>query len=72
VLNNYLLIHRTRYLFNPRATADAFDENGYYKTGDIGRREGEYYFIMGRASVDSKSISLHDLSSPSYSCANQP
>ena len=33
------------------------DEDGYFKTGDIARREGDFYFILGRASVDSKSLS---------------
>jgi acyl-CoA synthetase (AMP-forming)/AMP-acid ligase II len=43
-----------RYLFDPEATSNAHDRNGYFKTGDIARREGKYYFILGRASVDSK------------------
>lgn len=34
------------------ATANAHNEEGYFKTGDIARREGDNYFIMGRASVD--------------------
>lgn len=41
-----------RYLFDEAATANAFDERGYFKTGDIARREGENYFISGRASQD--------------------
>jgi malonyl-CoA/methylmalonyl-CoA synthetase len=41
-----------RYLANPKATGDAHDENGYFKTGDIARRDGHFYFIIGRASVD--------------------
>jgi malonyl-CoA/methylmalonyl-CoA synthetase len=47
-----ILLNRYRYLHNPDATAASFDEDGYYRSGDIGRREGDYYFIMGRASVD--------------------
>jgi malonyl-CoA/methylmalonyl-CoA synthetase len=43
---------RARYLDNEEATAAAHDSNGYFKTGDIGRREGHMYFITGRASVD--------------------
>lgn len=39
-------------MFDEEATRNAFDEDGYYKTGDIARREGDNYFIMGRASVD--------------------
>lgn len=42
----------SKYLFDPAATASAHDEEGYYKTGDIARREGAYYWILGRASVD--------------------
>lgn len=42
----------SKYIFDPAATAAAHDENGYYKSGDIARREGEYYYILGRASVD--------------------
>jgi malonyl-CoA/methylmalonyl-CoA synthetase len=42
----------SKYIFDPAATAAAHDERGYYKSGDIARREGKYYFILGRASVD--------------------
>jgi malonyl-CoA/methylmalonyl-CoA synthetase len=42
----------SKYIFDPAATAAAHDERGYYKSGDIARREGEYYYILGRASVD--------------------
>jgi malonyl-CoA/methylmalonyl-CoA synthetase len=31
---------------------DAHDKDGWFKTGDFCRREGPYYFILGRASVD--------------------
>lgn len=31
---------------------EVHDANGFYKTGDIARREGRYYFILGRASID--------------------
>ena len=41
-----------RYVFDVEATVNAHDEEGYFKTGDIARREGDNYFIMGRASVD--------------------
>ncbi|KAK2800599.1 hypothetical protein FQN51_005982 [Onygenales sp. PD_10] len=42
----------SKYLFDPETTANAHDADGYFKTGDIARREGKYYFILGRASVD--------------------
>jgi malonyl-CoA/methylmalonyl-CoA synthetase len=41
-----------RYVFDIEATRNAHDADGYFKTGDIARREGDNYFIMGRASVD--------------------
>lgn len=42
----------SKFLFDPVATAASHTADGYYKTGDIARREGEYYWIMGRESVD--------------------
>lgn len=42
----------SKYLHDPQATEAAFDENGYFCSGDIARKEGKYYFIVGRASVD--------------------
>ncbi|KAL4878097.1 hypothetical protein BJY04DRAFT_221453 [Aspergillus karnatakaensis] len=41
-----------RYLKNEPATNNAFDEDGFYKTGDLVRRVGENYFFEGRANVD--------------------
>ena len=40
------------YLDDPVATSNAHDARGYFKTGDVARREGDYYFIVGRASID--------------------
>jgi malonyl-CoA/methylmalonyl-CoA synthetase len=40
------------YLFDEAATIAAHDEEGWFRTGDICRREGPYIFIVGRASVD--------------------
>lgn len=48
----WLICFPIRYLFDEKATADAHDADGYFKTGDIARREGKYYFILGRASID--------------------
>ncbi|KAG8623585.1 hypothetical protein KVT40_008561 [Elsinoe batatas] len=42
----------SRYLDDPGRTSEAHDEEGFYRTGDIGRREGKYFWILGRASVD--------------------
>ncbi|KAF2833668.1 acetyl-CoA synthetase-like protein [Ophiobolus disseminans] len=42
----------SKYLNDPEATANAHDSNGYFQTGDIARREGGYFFILGRASLD--------------------
>ncbi|KAF9888478.1 hypothetical protein FE257_008585 [Aspergillus nanangensis] len=41
-----------KYLYDDKATAESHDEEGYFKTGDIARKEGDYYFILGRASID--------------------
>ncbi|TKA71349.1 hypothetical protein B0A55_05122 [Friedmanniomyces simplex] len=50
LLRNSLLF--SKYLFDEDATGKALDEEGYFKTGDIARREGDFYFILGRASID--------------------
>lgn len=42
----------SKYLYDTEATAASHTEDGFYKTGDIARRENGYYWIMGRASVD--------------------
>ena len=42
----------SKYLFDEEATARAHDAHGYFKTGDIARKEGKHYFILGRASLD--------------------
>ncbi|KAK4555010.1 hypothetical protein LTR86_007776 [Recurvomyces mirabilis] len=45
----------SHYLPSPTAqtaTNDAHDTEGYYRTGDIARQEGDWYYILGRASVD--------------------
>lgn len=45
---------RSRYLSTSSQTQNPFDSEGWYRTGDIARREGDFYFILGRASIDSK------------------
>ncbi|KAK2745916.1 putative NRPS-like protein biosynthetic cluster [Myotisia sp. PD_48] len=42
----------SKYLYDEEATAKAHDEEGFYKTGDIARREGKNHFIVGRANID--------------------
>ncbi|KAL3469713.1 hypothetical protein BJX99DRAFT_267916 [Aspergillus californicus] len=42
----------SKYLHDEPATTAAHDADGYFITGDIARREGDNYFILGRASVD--------------------
>ncbi|KAH7084846.1 hypothetical protein BKA63DRAFT_4264 [Paraphoma chrysanthemicola] len=42
----------SKYLHDPEATNNAHNEDGYFRTGDIARREGKYYYIVGRASLD--------------------
>ncbi|KIX05787.1 uncharacterized protein Z518_03759 [Rhinocladiella mackenziei CBS 650.93] len=42
----------SKYLHDREATANAHDADGYFRSGDVARREGKYYFIVGRASVD--------------------
>lgn len=49
----YDMLMLLRYLDDRQMTAEAHNKRGFYKTGDIGRREGKYFWIMGRASVDS-------------------
>jgi len=40
------------YWCKPEATAESFDQDGWYRTGDMAVRETGYYRIMGRLSVD--------------------
>ncbi|KAL4919230.1 hypothetical protein BDW62DRAFT_217084 [Aspergillus aurantiobrunneus] len=42
----------SKYLHDTAATTAAHDAEGYFITGDIARREGDNYFILGRASID--------------------
>jgi malonyl-CoA/methylmalonyl-CoA synthetase len=40
------------YLNDETATKDAFDEEGFFKTGDLVRRVGACYFFEGRGDSD--------------------
>ncbi len=40
------------YWNRPQATAETFDEDGWFRTGDMAVVEQGYYRIMGRQSVD--------------------
>ena len=42
----------SKYLFDEQATRDTLDKEGFFRTGDIARKDGDYYFIQGRASID--------------------
>ncbi|KAJ5924499.1 hypothetical protein N7466_008686 [Penicillium verhagenii] len=42
----------SKYLNDEKATSEAHDKDGYFKSGDIARQEGNYFFILGRASID--------------------
>lgn len=42
----------SKYLHDPEGTRKAHDHEGYFRTGDIARKEGKYYYIVGRASLD--------------------
>ena len=39
-----------RYIDNPEATKKAFDADGYFKTGDLARRQDDEYILEGRTS----------------------
>lgn len=56
----------SRYLGDPEATKNAFNSDGYFKTGDIAYRKGDYYWIMGRESVDSE-LQASTISLPFFS-----
>jgi len=53
-------------LGDPAATTAAFDEQGYFRTGDVVRREelpgGGWYRVLGRASVDILKTGGHKVS----------
>lgn len=42
----------SKYIHDPAATEAAFDDEGYFKSGDMAIKKGKYFFITGRASVD--------------------
>lgn len=46
------------YLDNPEATQAAFDEEGYFRTGDSARLVGPNVVLDGRFKTDCKSQSI--------------
>ncbi|KAF9892304.1 hypothetical protein FE257_002081 [Aspergillus nanangensis] len=42
----------SKYLFDEKATADSHDSEGFFRTGDVVRKDGPYFTILGRSSVD--------------------
>ena len=54
----------SKYLFDDAATRDAHDAEGFFKTGDILRREGNYFFVVGRESVDIVKSGGYKISTP--------
>lgn len=42
----------SKYLNDPEATKQSYSEDGWFKTGDVARRDGRWYWIVGRASQD--------------------
>lgn len=42
----------SKYVHDPDATKAAFDDQGYFMSGDMAIKKGKDYFITGRASVD--------------------
>ncbi|RVX71646.1 hypothetical protein B0A52_03830 [Exophiala mesophila] len=40
------------YLNDKENTQKVHDENGFFRTGDIAKKEGQYFFILGRANID--------------------
>lgn len=46
------------YIGDKKATEAAFDEDGFYRTGDIAQRVGDQYFFQGRAYSDCKCLAM--------------
>lgn len=54
--------NQTRYLNNEPSIDGLFDEEGYFRTGDIAHQEGIYYFFDGRGALDCKLCNFRVLS----------
>lgn len=53
---NLSMVCYTRYLNLPDETAARFDSEGFFKTGDIVRREKGRYIFQGRANMDCEHV----------------
>lgn len=50
----------TRYISpGPEITKNAFDSEGFFKTGDLGKIEDGVVYLLGRASQDGIEYPLH-------------
>jgi len=50
-----------KYINDPSATKQAFDNDGFFKTGDLARRKGDFYYITGLIKSGGYKISALDV-----------
>lgn len=61
-------------MYDDEATVAAHDEDGWFRTGDLCRCEDNYYFIIGRASIDIIKSGGYKIGAPEIekACLNLP
>lgn len=64
-LRGSLLTLGTSYIDDEAATGAAFDDEGFYKTGDRAHRIGDKYYFDGRVSHDCMFLSITNCPSTS-------